>query len=441
MALSQRDTQHVMQRLRNGTVPARGLEAFAVGIDRERDEISRLLDYVSRDEGEVKFLRGGYGCGKTFMARYATLMANRRRFVTAFTVVSSNDFHFYKFREVYSKVIASLSTEMCPSGALNDILDRWIGRIEEMLIDLGHDPEADDFDDKVSQRFADELETGTAGKVPSDFVRVVDAIFKAKQSGDFATASTLISWLSGSETASVDRKIKAAAGIKGDVTDAIALDFLRGILSIIRQAGYEGLLIVVDEAETIMRTPSNIREKTLNGIRQIVDGVGTYPGLLWLFTGTPTFFDSKRGVGGLAPLSDRLQFMKVNGYASARQPQLELKPFDRARLLELGMKIREIYPAKNRTAFEADITREYIAALVEETSRGFKGDVGVVPRQFLRKLVHDMDLVESGADYNPTAELGFDPEDVTLAEEEALSGESSFVEDADEAPMAVVDVW
>ena len=75
MALSQKDTEHVIQRLRDGVVPARGLEAFAVGIDRERDEIRRLLDYVGNDEGQVKFLRGDYGCGKTFTARLAVAEA------------------------------------------------------------------------------------------------------------------------------------------------------------------------------------------------------------------------------------------------------------------------------------------------------------------------------------------------------------------------------
>jgi hypothetical protein len=38
---------------------------------------------------------------------------------------------------------------------------------------------------------------------------------------------------------------------------------------------------------------------------------------------------------------------------------------------------------------------------------GFKGDVGVVPRQFLRAFVDVMDLVEENADYDPMTELGF----------------------------------
>lgn len=440
MPLSQRDTQHLVQSLRNGVVPSRGLEAFAVGIDRERDEIRRLLDYVSNGEGQVKFLRGDYGCGKTFTARLAVLEAQRQGFATAFTVVSANDFHFHKFREVYAKILSSLSTPACPQGALNDILDRWIGHVEDMLIDAGTDPDREDFDEKVAERFAEELRSKTLGKVPDEFVRAVDAIFRAKQAGDFDIASELVSWLSGSKTTSVDRSAKAAAGLKGEVTDGIALDFLRGVLEIVKGAGYKGLVVVVDEAETIMRMRSDVRAKSLNGMRQIVDASGSFPGLLWFFTGTPNFFDTTRGVKALPPLYDRILFHEVNGFASARQPQLALKPFDEARLREVAMKIREIYPANDRARFEQKVTSRFIEGLVKSVTQGFKGDVGVVPRQFLRQLVHQMDLVDEDQNFDPSAELGFDPETLSDEESEVIAGEVDYPDDGAEVFSEEV-VW
>lgn len=440
MALSQKDTEHVIQRLRVGVVPARGLEAFAVGIDRERDEIRRLLDYVGNNEGQVKFLRGDYGCGKTFTARLAVAEAQRAGFATAFTVVSANDFHFHKFREVYEKVLSSLSTPTCPQGALNDVIDRWIGNVEEMLISAGADPEAEDFDEKVSARFAEELRSRTQGNVPDDFVRVVDAIFRAKQDGEFTIASELISWLSGSRTASVDRSAKAGAGIKGEVTDSIALAFLRGVLEMVKGAGYKGLVIVVDEAETIMRMRSDVRAKSLNGMRQIVDAVGDYPGLLWVFTGTKEFFESRRGIAALPPLYDRIRFHEVNGFASARQPQLQLKPFDAERLREVAMKLREIYPASDRIRFESKLTSEFVDALIDSVTAGFRGDVGVVPRQFLRQLVHQMDLVDEDPAFNPSQALGFEPTSLSEHESEVITGESSFADD-DEEIFAAEDIW
>ncbi len=440
MPLSKSDKQHLVQSLRNGVVPTRGLETFAVGIDRERGEIRRLLEYVRGGEGEVKFLRGDYGCGKTFTARLAVLEAQRSGFATAFTVVSANDFHFHKFREVYAKILQSLSTPTCPQGALNDILDRWIGNIEDLMIDAGHDPDSDGFDEAVADRFAEELRSKTEGQVPDEFVRAVDAIFRAKQSGDFTVASELISWLSGSHTTSVDRSAKAAAGLKGEVTDSVALSFLRGVLEIVKGAGYEGMVVVIDEAETIMRMRSDVRAQSLNGMRQIVDAAGSYPGLLWVFTGTPTFFDTRRGVGALAALDDRIKFHEVGGFSSAQQPQLALKPFDAARLREVAMKIREIYPAGDRARFEQKITTQFIEELVKSVTQGFKGDVGVVPRHFLRQLVHQMDLVDENPEFDPSDQLGFDPSTLSEEESEIVSGDVDYPDDGEQVFSEEV-VW
>ena len=121
MAISERDMEHVFERLRSGVVPERGLEMFAVGIEQKRAEIHRLLKMAEDGEGVFKFLRGGYGCGKTFMARLALIEAQARGFATSFVVVSDNDLHFDQFDDVYRKVVQALSTSACPRGALGDI--------------------------------------------------------------------------------------------------------------------------------------------------------------------------------------------------------------------------------------------------------------------------------------------------------------------------------
>src|SRR5580704_8247110 len=139
---SRQDREHIFERLRSGMVPERGLEEFAVGIERQRAEVKRLLDFVAAGEGAFKFLRGGYGCGKTFMARLALLDAQAAGFATSFVVVSENDLHFHKFDDVYRHVVQELGTKACPRGALGDIIDRWIAKVETALIDGGADEKA-----------------------------------------------------------------------------------------------------------------------------------------------------------------------------------------------------------------------------------------------------------------------------------------------------------
>lgn len=418
-----KDIRHVFEQLRKGLVPERGIEAFAVGIDAQRGEIRRQLDLAGDGEGSIKFLRGGYGCGKTFMSRVAILDAQARDFATSFVVVSDNDLKFHRFDEVYKKVVGELATASCPRGALGDILDRWIGRVEEALIDAGEDEDGPDFDDKVSARLDKDLMARTRGRAPQDFIRVIQTIFQLKQDGDVASAGALISWLSGSEK--VAASAKKAAAIKGDITSDDALQYLRGILEIVKAAGYKGMLIVIDEAETILRMRKDSRHKSLNGIRQIADAAGAYPGLLWLFTGTEEFFDERRGVAGLAPLHDRIRFMKQGGKASLRQPQLELEPFKEERLRAVALRLRELYPSNDRGLLEERISGEFIDRLVAEVTAGFRGDVGVVPRQFLRQFVEQMDLFDEDPSHDPMASYGFSPTDLSPEEERRLAGASS----------------
>jgi hypothetical protein len=438
--LTTRDRDHIFESLRKGLVPERGIDTFAVGIEKQRGELHRQLDLAKDGEGTIKFLRGGYGCGKTFMSRLALLDAQEKGFATSFVVVSDNDLRFHRFDDVYRKVMTELGTAACPRGALGDILDRWIGRIEDALIEAGEDENADDFDSKVRQRLDENLATLTGGKAPQDFIRVIQTIFDLKQRGETAEAGSLISWLSGS--GNVAASAKKAAGIKGDIGSRDALDYLHGVLEIVKAAGYRGLMIVIDEAETILRMRSDSRHKSLNGIRQIADASVDYHGLLWVFTGTPDFFDTRQGVAGLAPLHDRIRFMRQGDFASLRQAQLELTPFNDERLRGVALRLRELFPTDDRTRLESCVSTEFIHRLVDEVTKGFKGDVGVVPRQFLREFVMQLDLVDENDDYIPMEQYGFAPQELSPEEEQAITGPGAADDDSNGGELVPEeDAW
>jgi hypothetical protein len=436
MTISQKDIEHIFERLRSGVVPERGLEAFAVGIDRSRSEIHRQLTLAGNNEGTFKFLRGGYGCGKTFMARLALLDARDRGFVTSFVVVSDNDLHFHRFHDVYRKVVQELGTDRCERGSLGFIIDRWIARVEDATIDGGANPDAPDFDALIQERIEQDLASMTGGKAPEDMARVLRSIFALKQQNNLPQASALISWLSGSEN--VDAASKRIAGIKGDIGSKEAMDYLQGILAIIKAAGYKGLVIVIDEAETMLRMRQDIRAKSLNGIRQICDAADRYPGLFWIFTGTPEFFDTNRGVAGLSPLHDRLKLIKTGNFTNPRQPQLVLTPFDADRLKNVALKLRELFPSVDLQRLQQKVTPEFIDLLVAKVTAGFGGDVGIVPRQFLRQLVNILDLVATEPDFDPMLDSGYDFTEVNSEEARIRDGLPYFEpEPSDEEQYAI----
>ena len=65
-------------------------------------------------------------------------------------------------------------------------------------------------------------------------------------------------------------------------------------------------------------------------------------------------------------------------------------------------------------------------------TKGFGGDVGVVPRQFLRQVVEVMDIADESPDFEPMAELGFMPRELSEDERRAVDGEPPFDAEADD---------
>lgn len=142
-------------------------------------------------------------------------------------------------------------------------------KLENRLIAEGEDENSNDFDDKVKSRFESELSDLAKEEAGSDFISVLRQYFNLKQNNDIPSSMQLLSWLSGSKNISAN--VKRDAGIKGEISSSTAMTYLKGILSLIKKAGYSGLVVVVDEMETILRMRTDIREKSLNGIRQILD--------------------------------------------------------------------------------------------------------------------------------------------------------------------------
>jgi hypothetical protein len=77
------------------------------------------------------------------------------------------------------------------------------------------------------------------------------------------------------------------------------------------------------------------------------------------------------------------------------------------------------------------VSDAFIDRLVAKVTEGFGGDVGVVPRQFLRQLVDVMDLVDVEEDYDPEKAYGF-----TAGPLVALSPEEQAARDGRRAATA-----
>ena len=228
----------------------------------------------------------------------------------------------------------------------------------------------------------------------------------ALAAGDDATAAAVLAWLGGQPH--VAAAARRAAGVRGNLDHFGALGFLQGLLTVLRDSGHPGLLIVLDEVETLQRVRADARDKALNALRQLIDEVhsGRFPGLYLVITGTPTFFDGRQGVQRLPPLAQRLatDFTTDPRFDNPRAVQVRLSGFTLDSLVGLGVTIRDLYTegaeAPDRITALADDS--YLSDLALAVGGALGGKVGVAPRLFLKKLVGDvLDRIDQFEDFDP----------------------------------------
>ena len=202
--------------------------------------------------------------------------------------------------------------------------------------------------------------------------------------------------------------VKRLASIRGDIDHFTALTFLQGLLTMLRDSGRPGLVLVLDEVETLQRMRGDIRDKSLNALRQLIDEIdaGRFPGLYLVITGTPAFYDGPQGAQRLAPLAQRLStdFATDARFDNPRAVQIRLPGFSLELLEAVGRRVRDLYAehAANPARVRHAVDDRYVAALARAVTGYLGGKVGVVPRVFLKKLVGDvLDRVDQFPDFDP----------------------------------------
>lgn len=415
----------IIDALRRGTVPRNGLDALAVGIDRFQPALDEELAALESGRGVFKAVRGEYGSGKTFFGRWLQERARAKGFASSEVQISETETPLHRMETIYRRLIERIATADAGEGAFRGIIDGWFYVLEQDVLADGA------IDAQDEQRLMDttnalmEKRLANINKVAPAFSAALRAYREAVMRGDHALAEGLVSWVAGQPN--VAAHIKRAAGIKGDIDHFGASSFLAGVLAILRDSGYKGLLLVIDEVETLQRMRADTREKGLNALRQWIDEIdaGRFPGLYLMITGTPAFFDGPQGVQRLPPLSQRLQvdFGTESRFDNPRAVQIRLSNFDLSLLTQVGCRVRNIFAegavAPGRVA--ELVGDDYVSHLATAVSGKLGGKVGIAPRVYLKKLVGDvLDRVDQFADFDPRQHYA-----LTLAANELTRAEAA----------------
>src|SRR5216683_2129605 len=103
-AVSAARRREVIDALRRGTVPQAGLDLFAVGMDRFEAAIDDELATVAAGRATFKAVRGEYGSGKTFFARWLAERAKRRGMAAAEVQISETETPLHRLETVYRRL-------------------------------------------------------------------------------------------------------------------------------------------------------------------------------------------------------------------------------------------------------------------------------------------------------------------------------------------------
>ena len=426
MEISPEKRREIISALRKGTVPQRGLDFLAVGLRPFEDTIKTELNDVAEGGAIFKAVRGEYGCGKTFFGRWVQEQAKLDGFATAEVQISETETPLHKLETVYRRAMEQLSTADCFLGAFRSVIDGWFYGLEEDVLAEGNiDPNdlealGEKSDELLEQRLVE------ITRATPQFSAALRSYRAAQRANDHATAEGLAGWLAGQPH--ISASVKRTAGVKGDVDHFAALSFLRGLLLILKDSGYSGLVLVLDEIETIQRVRSDVREKGLNALRQLLDDVdgGRFPNLYLAITGTPAFYDGPQGIQRLEPLAQRLHvdFQTDARFDNPRAVQLRLTTFDNERLVEVGTKVRDLYAAgcSAPDRIHRFANNDYINTLARSMAGKLGGKVGIAPRLFLKKLVSDvLDRIDQFDDFDPRVDyqLTVSINEMTSVEREA----------------------
>jgi P-loop Domain of unknown function (DUF2791) len=332
----------IIQSLRAGVVPRAGQQHIQVG---RHDEVKSLvgdIDRVADGGSSIRFIIGEYGSGKTFFLNLIRSIALERNLV-AINADLGPDRRLHatggQARSLYAELMRTIATRSKPEGgAMPSVVEKFVSSALAEARGGGIAVE-----EVIRTRLAS-LQELVGGY---DFAHVIEAYWRAHDTGNEDLKESALRWLRGEYTTKTDARTHL--GVRTIVNDANVYDQLKLFARFVRLAGYGGLLVVLDELVNLYKLAnSQARNSNYEQILRVLNDVlqGSAEGLGVLLGGTPEFLlDTRRGLYSYSALQSRLaqnQFA-TNGLVDYSGPVLSLSQLTKEDLYVLLANIRSVY--------------------------------------------------------------------------------------------------
>ena len=234
----------------------------------------------------------------------------------------------------------SLATRNKPEGkALSNVVERFVNVARQ---------EAEKKDLSVSSVIGNRLSSLSDYVGGYDFARVIEAYWNGHESGNDELMSNALRWLRAEY--STKTEARNALGVRTIISDTSFYDNLKLMSLFVRQAGYRGLLVFLDEAVNLYKLNSKqARESNYEQILRILNDClqGNADHLGFLMGGTPDFLlDTRKGLYSYEALESRLAentFARKAGVVDYSSPVLRLDNLTPEELYILLKNIRSVF--------------------------------------------------------------------------------------------------
>ncbi len=399
MKIPRRIAQALMNSLKGGVVPRVGLPYVTVGRKAEIDALLHDVDIITDGGASFRFIVGRYGSGKSF------LLQTIRNYVMAknFVVVDADLSPERRLQgtrgqglATYKELVRNMSTKTKPEGgALSLILDRWISGVQQEAMASSAlritDPQLAPLVEKRISAVIGSLNEMVHG---FDFARLLTLYYRSYVSGDDGTKAKVLKWFRGEYNTKTEARQELGVNIV--ITDDDWYEYLKLFACFLKQAGYAGMLILIDELVNIYKIPNAITrqynyEKILTMYNDTMQGKARHLGII--LCGTPQCMeDPRRGVYSYEALRSRLAEGRFSSqHKDLLSPVIRLQPLTAEEMLILVEKLADIHAGLYE--YPQIVKQQDMADFIEIEFGRIGADSHITPREVIRDFIEVLDIV------------------------------------------------
>ncbi len=390
--LRPRERDAIIQSLRAGVTPRTGLQHIQVGRVKEVEALLKDIERINDSGSSFRLVIGDFGSGKSFFMQLVRTIALEKGLVSIHAdLAPDRRIHATggQARNLYAEMMRNLSTRTKPDGnALTSVVERFITEARK---------EAKNTDQKVNAVIDSRLNHLTELVGGYDFANVISSYWQGYEEENEQLKVDAVRWLRGEFSTKTDAR--QALGVRSIVTDANVYDHLKLLSLFVRQAGYGGLLIILDEMVNLYKLSSKKArvsnyEQILRMLNDCLQGSAEYIG--FLLGGTPEFLlDPRKGLYSYEALQSRLaenSFAKAAGvidYSSTTLHLASLLPEEVYVLLE---NLRHVYASGDSKKYL--IPNDGLVAFLEHCSKKIGNAYFRTPRNTIKAFVDLLAVLE-----------------------------------------------